>query len=532
MIAAVGARVNIDGREGVVALPLGKVNPVVMAPLPDPTFIVNTTNDTLSAGACAAATAGQCSLRQAIIEANAAVGTDTIMIPAGTYTLTLTGANKETAGETANYGSLNITDSVNIVGAGSGTTIIQAGTNNANGIDKVFSLNPNGAAANNFSIAGVTIRFGKNPGSFSGGLVLPHGFGGGIFWEASNLVNASGNLTITNSVISDNSTVDGDGGGIAVDDAANGTGIFTMSNTVVQNNSVNEATSGGPGLGGGVWAGSTTAIAFTNVQILNNNATQVASGNGGQGGGLFLFNPRNTNNASVIHASTFTGNHAAGPGGGIYTLQGLLIDQSSVINNNTASQGAGIFNNLSGETTTLSKVTINGNTATGQGGGIFNGTTGSTTSNLVVNFSRLAGNNAAGGKNLASQAGTNSATNNWWGVNAPASTISGSVSFTPYITVAGSAAPTKIRINQSSTVTGDMSKDSNATSISLANLTQIIGIPITFNNSILGTILSCSPKRSALRLPRPRPSTRAVSVATEASTWSSISRPPRSASLC
>src|SRR6202000_2508726 len=35
------------------------------------TFNVNTTNDTLSAGACAAATAGQCSLREAVIESNA-----------------------------------------------------------------------------------------------------------------------------------------------------------------------------------------------------------------------------------------------------------------------------------------------------------------------------------------------------------------------------------------------------------------------------------------------------------------------------
>ena len=60
------------------------------------TFHVNTTNDTLSAGACAAATAGQCSLREAVIESNAtpptAGASNTINVPAGTYQLTRSSA--------------------------------------------------------------------------------------------------------------------------------------------------------------------------------------------------------------------------------------------------------------------------------------------------------------------------------------------------------------------------------------------------------------------------------------------------------
>jgi len=56
---------------------------------------------------------------------------DTINVPAGTYTLTLTGANKETAGATAAYGSLDIFHGVTINGAvdGSGNpaTVVQAG---------------------------------------------------------------------------------------------------------------------------------------------------------------------------------------------------------------------------------------------------------------------------------------------------------------------------------------------------------------------------------------------------------------------
>ncbi|HLY65256.1 MAG TPA: CSLREA domain-containing protein, partial [Chloroflexota bacterium] len=51
------------------------------------TFTVNTTNDTTSAGACATAMPGQCSLREAIAEFNTAPGgsTVTVALPAGTY---------------------------------------------------------------------------------------------------------------------------------------------------------------------------------------------------------------------------------------------------------------------------------------------------------------------------------------------------------------------------------------------------------------------------------------------------------------
>ncbi len=83
-LAAIPARTNIDGRHGIVSIHQGESTPSVLMPLPDPTFTVNTTADTVTPGACAAATAGQCSLREAIIEANATAGTDTIIVPTGT----------------------------------------------------------------------------------------------------------------------------------------------------------------------------------------------------------------------------------------------------------------------------------------------------------------------------------------------------------------------------------------------------------------------------------------------------------------
>jgi len=93
------------------------------------------TND----GACDA----DCSLREAIIAANAAAGPDMITLPAGTYTLSRTGID-----DTAVNGDLDVTGPLTINGAGQSSTTIQGGTRGGIfAIDKVFSFNPQGSAA-------------------------------------------------------------------------------------------------------------------------------------------------------------------------------------------------------------------------------------------------------------------------------------------------------------------------------------------------------------------------------------------------
>src|SRR5262249_57996491 len=95
------------------------------------TFSVNSTADTVDVspgnGVCADA-ANNCTLRAAIMETNALPGADTIMLPAGTYLLTLPNAGGVNEDMDAT-GDLDVTDSLTINGAGSGSTIIQAGTN-------------------------------------------------------------------------------------------------------------------------------------------------------------------------------------------------------------------------------------------------------------------------------------------------------------------------------------------------------------------------------------------------------------------
>src|SRR6266404_2793580 len=93
----------------------------LILPPPPTTFDVDRTDDTAAATACTASP-GDCSLRGAIIAANANGSGNPVVInlqPATTYNLTLTNATQENAAAT---GDLDITSSVHtltIVGGGS-----------------------------------------------------------------------------------------------------------------------------------------------------------------------------------------------------------------------------------------------------------------------------------------------------------------------------------------------------------------------------------------------------------------------------
>src|SRR5512143_301540 len=155
-----------------------------------PTAItVNTTTDELN-------TNGNCSLREAIRAANldqavdacpAGNGADRIILPAGTYTLTITGMNEDAA----QTGDLDVTADLIIVGAGRTNTAIDG-----NGIDRVFHI-----------LTGtVTLKDLKITGGFSGGAT-----GGGIRLEHV------GDLTL------DGVRVTGNGGNVGGIDASFGT---------------------------------------------------------------------------------------------------------------------------------------------------------------------------------------------------------------------------------------------------------------------------------------------------------------------
>src|SRR5262249_39008844 len=151
--------------------------------------------------------------------------------------------------------------------------------------------------------------------------------------------------------------------------------------------------------------------------------------------------------------------------------------------------GGGIWFNALNETLSITKATITGNTASGGtggtpgGGGIYVGSSDGAV--VTLTFSRLAGNTAPNGRNLDRISGgvgaSVTAQNNWWGTNLSGGTISGSVTFDPFISLTHTASPTTIRTNQSSTLTADMSKDNHGSGATLTgNLDVLNGVPITF----------------------------------------------------
>ena len=260
------------------------------------TFTVNSTSDAVDAapgdGACQTATAGECTLRAAIMEANALAGPHTINVPAGTYTLTLAGADENAAAT----GDLDINESMTITGAGANSTTINGG-----GLDRIFDVDSRYIGGYSVVIQNLTITRG-NAGDFDGGGVKNTGcaslalssvtitgntanWGGGVSnsQECSDMMTItnstiSGNtainigggiynndpLTITNSTISGNSA-GGGGGGIYNDDST--TSLTSLLNVTVANNSA-------LGAGAGVYVIGFAAVATLNNTIVANNGTE------------------------------------------------------------------------------------------------------------------------------------------------------------------------------------------------------------------------------------------------------------------
>jgi CSLREA domain-containing protein len=276
---------------------------LTLAPARAATFTVNSTDDAVDAtldGTCATST-GACTLRAAVQEANALMGPDVIMLPAGTYVITIPGQDEDQA----TTGDIDILDDVTIIGAGPSTTIVDG-----NQLDRVFDI-PNSAR---ITISGLTIRNG-NPGQ-------GYPFGGGLSNNGvlvlSNVV-VSGNtasingggienisdLTLVDSVVTGN-TATGAGGGI--DNAL----TAKLTNTTVSNNTAD--------LGGGI-ENATQDMTLTNVTVSGNTATT-------QGGGI-------ENEVVATLTGVTIANNAAPSGSGLYNVSDATV--SYVIFANTPS---------------------------------------------------------------------------------------------------------------------------------------------------------------------------------------------------
>jgi CSLREA domain-containing protein len=282
------------------------------APAGAATLTVNTTADVVDAapgdGACASA-GGSCSLRAAVIEANTLPGPDTIVLPAGRYTLTLAGAGEDAAAT----GDLDVLSDVTITGAGAATTIIDAG-----GIDRVFDN------LDTLRLTSLTVE---------GGRTLDTSFDGG-----GGLVN-SAFLYLTDVVVRANTAALGGGGILNYSD------LF-ISDSTIEGNTVVASDPPAPQLGGG-GIGNEANLRIDRSAIRGNTAPF--------GGGL-----ANDANAFVT-GSTLSGNTAAESGGGIWNNSNLTV-VSSTITGNAAFIGSGISDGW-GSNDRLAGVTLDGDIA-------------------------------------------------------------------------------------------------------------------------------------------------------------------------
>ncbi len=453
--------------------------------------VVNSAADVVAAAPATSpnTAGGDVTIRSAIQYANLHPGTTITFAAAlnGTpLTLTIAGINENNSAT----GDLDILAAITITGNGPTNTIIQAGTNTTNGIDKVFSVNPLFNAAFATNISGITIRYGRNPSPFSG-----DGFGGGLDWEGSG----NGTLVINNCIITDNSTIDGDGGGLTLTNSNPGNGSATILNTTISNNIARRANAGSSAIGGGIFVGTSTSIFFTNCIINGNSAT--GPSNQGQGGGIYMFHPSGIAGQSSLTNCVISNNTVGSDGGGILSTQALTITGCTFSNNQSGRNGGALWVNHTNATTTITKTKFLSNTASTSGGAVYHGT--SPTSNLLnISFSRFSGNTAPTNSGLSVDAGSATAENNWWGCNQGPSNAAcnqaavlgtGTLDFSPWLVLKHTPSSAVVCSGTSTTLTASFLLNSSGGAVAASDLDVLIGLPITFNTPINGTLSGAQP---------------------------------------
>ena len=288
------------------------------------TYIVADTNDS-----------GPGSLRQAIIDANANPGADTIEFTV-TGTITLSGSLP------------TVTGSLTITGPGAESLTVDAGSNgyifNLDGQDNhIYGLTLTGGSAQD----GGAIKLLQSDALTIDSCIISDNTasrGGGIYINSST-------LTIQNSTISGNEATTGEGGGISIE----GSSIVTLGNVTISSNTAASSGGGiynngnsmfitnstingnGPVTNGGGIYNSNTSATFTNVTISDNTANV--------GGGI-----SNASSTLVLTNVTIYNNKGGISGRDIYNSGSVTFKNTIVANNlgsgNSCGNSGGTFTSL------------------------------------------------------------------------------------------------------------------------------------------------------------------------------------------
>jgi hypothetical protein len=383
------------------------------------------------------------SLREAVIAANntAAFAPHRILLPAGTYQLTIDGTLESYPADDT-VGDLDITRSgTTIEGADAATTIIRQTTMN----DRVIEVNPNLDSGFIFTIQKVTIQGGRETtgvggGGIISGATLNQTFVTDCIFTANSvsgagstvggaIANAGGDLMVSNCTFDSNTSLDG--GGAIVFDAGTpaGSGVLNILNSQFSNN----------------------------VSLIGNGGAIETTGPAGM---------------YAVNGCAFLGNQVRGinaRGGAIHNESGALTVTASTFVNNQATS------------------------ATGAGGAI--GSSDGSGHNVTISYCRFLGNTTATPANgLTLRGGTAStmtANDNWWGLNSgPSANQIVNATATLWLQLTHSASPTTIAsgVGGTSTLTAGFLTDSGGNTISAANLSALAGLPITFGSATRGTL--------------------------------------------
>lgn len=365
------------------------------SPVCAPTYTVTKTDDT-NDGVCSAS---DCSLREAVDNANVCAGAQTIQLPAGNYPLTLTGADED-ANAT---GDLDITDDLTITGSGAPSIsgedhdrIFEVFSPATVQLDLLILVNGNaqlgGAVRNHGDLTINSSSIHDNVAAVPAGGVGASS-GGGIFNEA-------GTLTLNGTQIFGN--VADEGGGIH----NFATATLTASDVLLQGNNAND-------MAGGLWNNFAANATLNNVELRENEAVNHGGGiyNDGHlestwitfnqnvaglnGGGLW----NGPDGEAFLYDAWFTNNNGS-TGGGLFN-QGLVHLYRSGINNSTAfgGLGGGAYNDIAGalfmQNTTISANMIVAPPGLPGGSGVFN------IGDMRLEFVTVAYNNVDGLRNDA-----------------------------------------------------------------------------------------------------------------------------------
>jgi hypothetical protein len=307
-----------------------------VADLQAATFTVDVTTDSVDQvpgdGSCDNGS-GECSLRAAVMEANALAGHDTILLPEATHELSIAVCGSEVVASDAVYeeqcADLDVLSHITIRGLGAYRSVVTAAALSG-GSTEFNSGHFDVAASGSLELEDLMLLGGRQRGA--GGAIRNRG---GSFSLLRTVLYANiaslrggaidtvdGSALIERTLIAYNqaSTGSAAGGGIFHSNSAPpaSTTLRIVDSTISFNTAVRADAPNSDGNGGGLYLGPNAAVEMEQATVISNSAT-------GRGGGIAF----NVVDSVEIKGSTITNNRAdmdgdaslagGGNGGGIYS---------------------------------------------------------------------------------------------------------------------------------------------------------------------------------------------------------------------